>query len=99
MAEEVWYTCSVVMAGPATDGSETPAPVVYVILSDTGNNPSVFSNQPFYVANGGQNQMLAVALAAINGGKYVQVAAYPPNAAGTPYTSITRMYLMSTPDA
>jgi hypothetical protein len=88
-----WYTCTVNNVGPATDGTETPTPVVYVNLSDGGG---AFTNQWFYVANGGQNQILAVALAAVNGQKNVEVAATAPNAGGSPYTSITRMYLNAT---
>lgn len=90
-----WYTCNVNTVGPATDASETSAPVVYINLTDTGNNPATFTGQWFYVADGGQNQMLAVALAAVNGAKKVQVAADPPNPGGSPYTKITRFYLVA----
>jgi hypothetical protein len=62
-----WYTCVVNNVGPATDGTETNDPVVYINLTDTAN-PAAFVGQWFYAAEGGQNQMLAVALAAINGG-------------------------------
>jgi len=87
-----WYTCVVNNVGPATDGTETNDPVVYINLTDTAN-PATFVGQWFYAAEGGQNQMLAVALAAINGGKYVQAGANPPNPGGSPYTEITRLYL------
>jgi hypothetical protein len=87
-----WFTCTVNNAGPATDGTETPAPVVYINLTDTANPPS-FSGYWFYAANPGQSQMLAVALAAINGARTVNVGATAPNAGNNPYTEITRMYL------
>jgi hypothetical protein len=88
-----WYTCNVNNVGPATDGTETADPVVYINLTDTAGS---FNEQWFYAANGGQNQMLAVALAAMNGQKRVNVAATAPNAGGSPYTSVTRMYLNAT---
>jgi hypothetical protein len=87
-----WYTCTVNFAGPAIDGNETAPPVVYVNLTET-SAPPVFYENWFYVGAGGQNMMLAVALAAMNGQKSVQVEATPPNQRNTPYTNITRMYL------
>jgi len=90
-----WYICTVNEVGPATDGSETSSPVVYINLTDTGNTPAAFVGQWFYAAEGGQNSMLAVALAAINGGKHVRAGGDPPNAGGSPYTIITRLYLKS----
>jgi hypothetical protein len=90
-----WYTCAVNNAGPATDGTETSAPVVYINLTDTGT-PSTFNNVVFYAAEGGQNPMLAVALAAINGGKHVQVAALTaPSQGNTAFIEIQRMYLLT----
>src|SRR5664279_1490432 len=91
-----WYTCSVNNVGPATDGTETSVPVVYINLTDTGNNPPAFVGQWFYAAEGGQDQMLDVALAAMNGAKHVGVSAEPPNSAGSPYTRIKRLYLAGT---
>ena len=87
-----WYNCIVNNVGPATDGTETSSPVVYLNLTDAANPPA-FIGQWFYVAEGGQNQMLAVALAAMNGGKSVQAATVPPNPGGSPYTSVFRLYL------
>ena len=75
-----FYQCTVNEVGPATDGTETNDPVVYINLTDTG----------------GQNQMLAVGIAAINGNKHVEVAAVAPNAGDTPFTSVSRMYLLQT---
>lgn len=86
-----FYQCVVNEIGAATDGTETPAPVLYVNLTDAAGS---FKNTWFYVANGGQNQMLAVGIAAINNNKKVEVAATGPVAGNSPYTSITRMYLM-----
>ena len=88
-----WYNCTVNEVGPATDGSETPAPVVYINLTDTGGS---FTNTWFYAANGGQNQMLTVGVAAISSHKSVQVAAAAPSPGGGPYTEISRMYLRAT---
>lgn len=88
-----WYTCTVNEVGPATDGTETPDPVVYINLTDTAGS---FANQWFYAAAGGQNQMLAVGLAAINGQRHVEAGATAPNAGGSPYTAVTRMYLNRT---
>lgn len=88
-----WYTCTVNNVGPATDGTETSVPVVYINLTDTRTTPPAFVGQWFYAAEGGQNQMLAVALAAMNGGKHVQAGAVPPNSGGSPYTAISRLYL------
>ena len=87
-----WYTCTVNGVGPATDGTETTVPAVYINLTDTGAPPA-FVGQWFYAAEGGQNQMLAVALAAINGVKHVEVGADPPNPGNAPFTAITRLYL------
>ena len=85
-----WYTCTVNKAGPAADARETSAPVVYINLTD---NAGAFANMWFYAADGDQNQMLAVALAAINGGKRVEVNATPPNSENDPITPITRFYI------
>jgi hypothetical protein len=90
-----WYTCTVNNVGPATDGTETTPPVIYINLTDTANPPA-FTGQWFYASDGGQNQMLAVALAAMNGQKHVDAGATPPNAGGAPYTAITRLYLDAT---
>jgi len=86
-----WYKCTVNEVGPATDGTETPAPVIYLNLTDQAGS---FASTWFYAANGGQAPMLAVAIAAINGNKPVQVGADAPSAGNSPYTAISRMYLM-----
>jgi len=88
-----WFTCIVNNAGPAADGTETDPPVVYVNLTDTAGS---FSGQWFYATAGAQNMMLAVALAAMNGQKHVQVAAAAPNPGNSPYTNIDRLYLNAT---
>ncbi len=86
-----WYKCTVNEVGPATDGTETPDPVIYLNLTDQAGS---FSNSWFYAANGGQTQMLGVGIAAISGNKPVQVAADAPNTGNSPYTGISRLYLM-----
>jgi len=88
-----WYTCTVNEVGPATDGTDTPDPVVYINLTDTAGS---FKTTWFYAGNLGQNQMLSVGIAAISGNKHVQVGATAPNPGNSPYTEITRMYLQST---
>jgi hypothetical protein len=85
-----FYACTVNEIGPAADGTETPDEVVYVNLSDTQGN---FTNQWFYASEGSQNQMLAVGLTAMNKNRQIYVAADPPNAGGTPYSPVQRMYL------
>jgi hypothetical protein len=85
-----FFSCAVNEAGPAADGAETSDPVVYINLTDTLGG---FTNQWFYAAEGSQNQMLAVALAAMNTDRQVEVAVDSPNAGGVPYTKVTRMYL------
>ena len=47
-----WYLCTVNAVGPATDGTETNDPVVYINLTDTAN-PAAFAGQWFYAAEGG----------------------------------------------
>ena len=99
-----WYSCIVNEAGPAADGTETSTPVVYINLTDIQGS---FTSQWFYVAEGSQNQMLSVALTAMNTNRQVDVATdyVPINVVGFPnrqaekpsgaivYPSITRMYL------
>jgi hypothetical protein len=89
------YLCVINEAGPATDGTETSNPNVYVNLTDTGGS---FAKTWFYVANGIQNQALEVGIAAIIRGERVDVTAVAPNAGGSPYTEITRI-LQSRPVA
>jgi Fibronectin type III domain len=84
-----WYVCTVNEVGPAADGTETSDPVIYINLND---NEHTFSNTWFYAANGMQDYLLNVGISAIVGNKYVEVAAFPPNAGNTPYTEITRIY-------
>jgi hypothetical protein len=88
-----WYKCTVTAVGPASDGTETPAPVIYIQLTDTAGS---FSTTWFYIANGVQNEALDVAIAAIDSQKHVSAGAVPPNHGNAPYTEITRLYLLST---
>jgi hypothetical protein len=83
------YTCTVNGAGPAIDGTETSSPVVYINLTDT---KGTFADTWFYAADGAQNQMLDVAIAAINGDNAVDVVATEPNAGASPYTAIARIH-------
>ncbi|MEO6803634.1 MAG: fibronectin type III domain-containing protein [Granulicella sp.] len=71
------------------DGTETASPVVYINLTDIKGS---FANTWFYAADGAQNQMLDVAIAAINNHKAVDVVATAPNAGGSPYTEISRIH-------
>jgi hypothetical protein len=85
-----WYTCTVDQAGPASDGTETPPPVVYLMLSDAGGT---FTGQWFFAAANSTDQMLAVALSAIGLGVQVTAALDHPDASGDPYTQCYRLYL------
>jgi hypothetical protein len=86
-----WYgSCVVNNVGCRTDAGETPAPVVHINLTDTAGS---FSDQWFYAPDGFQNQMLAVALAAMNGRLHVGLGAGAPNAGNTPHTAISQLYL------
>jgi hypothetical protein len=86
-----WYKCTVNEVGPATDGTETPPPVMYLNLTDQAGS---FTGAWFYAANGGQASMLAVAIAAMNSNRPLQVGADAPNPGNSPYTAISRLYLM-----
>jgi hypothetical protein len=66
-----WYSCIVNEVGPAADGTETSTPVIYINLTDTQGS---FTGQWFFVAEGAQNQMLSVALTAMNSNRQVEVA-------------------------
>jgi hypothetical protein len=85
----VWYVCTVNQVGPASDGTETPAPVVYINLTETGG---AFENVWFYAANGIQQQLLEVGTSAIAQGRDVAVGAVEPNPGNSPYTEVSRFY-------
>lgn len=87
------YRCNVNEVGPAVDGTETASPVVYFNLTDTSGT---FANTWFYAADGAQNQMLDVAIAAIIDNNAVDVVAAVPNAEGSPYTKIDRIRELQT---
>lgn len=87
-----WYKCTVNEIGPASDGTETPAPVVYINLTDLGGS---FGPTWFYAGNGAQNQMLSIGVAAITANKKVEVGAIAPNSGNNPSTEISRIYLLS----
>jgi hypothetical protein len=84
-----WYRCKVNEVGPAGDGTETPAPVVYINVTDTGG---AFANTWFYAANGIKQQLLDVGIAAIINCQYVEVAATAPAAGNNPFTEVSRAY-------
>jgi hypothetical protein len=86
--EMAFFSCTVNEIGPAADGTETPDPVIYVNLTDTGGS---FVNQWFYAGEKSKAQMLSVGLAAMSTNRQVEVAVDTPN---VPYSSITRMYLL-----
>jgi hypothetical protein len=81
------YLCVINEAGPANYGA-TSNPNVYINLTDTGGS---FADTWFYVADGIQNQALAVGIAAIIRSERLDVTAVAPNVGGSPYTEITRM--------
>ncbi len=83
------YVCTVNQVGPASDGSETPAPVVHINLTDTGG---AFENSWFYAANGIQQQLLDVGISAIAYGKDVAVGALEPYPGNNPYTEVSRIF-------
>jgi hypothetical protein len=65
--------------------------VVYINLTDIRGG---FANTWFYAANGIQNQLLDVGIAAIGGRKNVEVGATAPHLPDNqPYTEINRFYL------
>ena len=82
------YVLSTKSARRAT-GSETPAPVVYINLTDTGG---AFENSWFYAANGIQQQLLDVGISAIAYGKDVAVGALEPYPGNNPYTEVSRIF-------
>jgi hypothetical protein len=90
--------CTVNQAGPSMDGTETPGvlPVIYVNLTDTTSSPPAFSNEWFYAMVGSQNQVLAVALAAINASKlaYAIVNTTPATTGQCP--QLQALYLQTT---
>ena len=87
-----WYTCRVNRVGPAADGTETQAPVIFINLTDQGGG---FTGQWFFAAANSRNEMLAVALAAIGLGKTVNANLDPPKPGGSPYTQCYRLYVVA----
>jgi hypothetical protein len=83
-----FFSCAVNEIGPAADGTETPNPVIYINLTDTGGS---FVNQWFHAAENSKAQMLSVGLAAMSTNRQVEVAIDAPS---VPYSSVTRMYLL-----
>jgi hypothetical protein len=82
------FTCTVNEIGPAADGVETPNPVIYMNLTDTGGS---FINHWFYAAENSKAQMLSVGLAAMSTNRQVEAAIDSPH---VQYSSVARMYLL-----
>lgn len=87
-----WYTCMVQEVGPASDGGETAAPVIYINLTDVAGG---FEGYWFFAAENSRNEMLAVALSAMSTGRQVTVAADEPVPNNTTYTQIYRFYIIA----
>ena len=87
-----WVNCHVNQVGPASDGTETPAPVIYINLTDVAGS---FVDYWFFIEDGVQDEALAVAIAAMSYGKQVAVGMDPPNAGNSPFTGISRLYLQT----
>jgi hypothetical protein len=83
-----FFSCIVNEVGPAANGTETPEPVIYLNLTDTGGS---FANQWFHAAEKAKAQMLSVGLAAMSTNRPVEAAIDTPT---VPYSSVSRMYLM-----
>jgi hypothetical protein len=90
MARQWLPHCIVNAAGPAADGTETPAPVIYINLTDQAGS---FPASWFFAADNSKSQMLAVALTAISLQATVQATIDLPNAGNNPFTEIYRLYL------
>jgi hypothetical protein len=90
---EFILTCTVNQAGVAGNGSETPNPVIYINLTDSGGS---FAATDFYAADPAKNEMLAVALAAISGQKKVTAIGVTPNPGNYPITPVVRLFLTTT---
>jgi hypothetical protein len=91
-----WYVCTVNAVGPASDASNTPAPVIYINLTDTSGD---FADTWFYAADGIQQQLLDVGIAAITDGKDVEVGANGPLPGNKPFTEVSRIYGLRQPAA
>jgi hypothetical protein len=90
MASE-WLTCTVTVAGASVGSPNlTPIPNIFIGLTDTAGS---FSNQQFFAANAGKNEMLAVALAAIS--NRLNVSAQVDSPVAGKLTECYSLYLMS----
>ena len=87
-----WHNCHVNQVGPASDATDTPAPVIYINLTDVAGS---FTDTWFFIENGVQDQALAVAIAAMDNNKQVAAGMDPPNAGNNPFTGISRLYLQT----
>jgi hypothetical protein len=62
-------------------------------MSNLDDQAGAFHNQWFFAPQNAKSEMLAVAMSAITTGNPVNATLNPPNAAGSPYTQILRLYL------
>jgi hypothetical protein len=88
-------TCTVNLAGAAGDGTETPAPVIYITLTDTTPSKS-FTGTVFFAHPDAKSEILSVALSAMSLGKSV-VAFVDPSTSKDgkpPYSQLHRLYLL-----
>ena len=84
--------CNVVWVGSNITGTNTPPLEVNIWLTATDGT---FTNTQFYFPAVAQNQMLAVAIAAMTTGKTVSASGTLPNTPNTPLMEITQLYLVS----
>jgi hypothetical protein len=66
-----WFLCNVAQASVSVGVPQTTDPAIQILLTDANG---LFSNTPFFAADAGKNQMLAVALSAVS--LQAQVNAY-----------------------
>jgi hypothetical protein len=89
---EHWPTCRYLLSLPGA----CPLTIVYPGKADGRARFVHEARVKFYAADGAQNQMLDVAIAAINNDNAVDVVATAPNAGGSPYTEIARIHELQT---
>jgi hypothetical protein len=91
-----WYKCTVNQVGPASDASDTSPPEILINLTGTPTeeNPTAkaFTNTWFFAADGIQDQVLNIGIAAILSGQHVTAGAIAPNPGNQPFTEIQRLY-------
>jgi len=86
------FTCTVKLAGASVEGAETPAPQIYLNLTDLGGS---FAGTWFFTADKAKREMLAVALAAVSNQCQVSAFLDPPNAGNNPLTQCYTIHIVS----